>query len=659
MLVEAFLTPSAGRPPVIFFLDDEEMERLWPDLRDPAYDLTSAVRRSLNLNESDPFRTITASLRRWELGDVAHPVPCLPLLAVTVLAATRMRNDNQATSSAYYLRLAQLLWRESDPFDVSYLRDQLTDSFPHVARAWRLMHDWVSLQSDELGPSTIRSHPTKTHIGYPLSQALIRGSDRDKLSVFFEAIPRDRVSEMSTTALLKALAAWNLRPRGFSAPFCRVIDNPAESSAFGPAILALLVAWNGEVVSGSGRKMMGIRLRVNLEDWTWKPGVRLVEGLDEDTYQADSGGEIRLHRPDYGDYYTIDDPNDRLQNIRARYRYKGKKSTLVQDASDVWILRVDLSSGEWISESSVVPYQEHVILVHSSIQAQFDRALTDLADDGWRRVSQKVPLVPNFSIFSNVSISDPSRLDGADDDLPRELRQILRPEPPPVPTLVGGLPLASELGRYHYLVGGAPSLLLPVGPESQTVETALDGVRQADAFRATGFPIPLHTLPLEEGRHNIAAGGLDLEFYLHNENPAGGIWSAQFNTFADDLRTRPAAGPSVMVRHRPNATHWLVLPDGSVHCVLPNLNPPWVEKRALPTAYYQNVPGEFAWHLVERDGLFTKPQMLRPIALTRFASDPISSEFWRRVMAQDWEHSSPDWQHALVGAAVAAWAGSR
>ena len=135
------------------------------------------------------FDAVTAAVRGWQAGARDEPPPTLPVLALSVLAATRMHTDARARSSNYYLRLAQALVPGADELVVDQIRLVLRDgAFIPVVNMWRDLHEWLGERAGAAGISTIRDHPELTRIGFPLSQALIRRSDRAALTRFFEAL---------------------------------------------------------------------------------------------------------------------------------------------------------------------------------------------------------------------------------------------------------------------------------------------------------------------------------------------------------------------------------------------------------------------------------------------------------------------------------------
>ena len=100
--------------------------------------------------------------RRWQRGSQVDPPPVLPLMAVSVLAATRMRSDALARSTNYYIRLAQTLTGDLEGTEVVALRTDLREggAFLDVAEMWRGIHSWIEAQ----GGSMVHPQSATIHI---------------------------------------------------------------------------------------------------------------------------------------------------------------------------------------------------------------------------------------------------------------------------------------------------------------------------------------------------------------------------------------------------------------------------------------------------------------------------------------------------------------
>jgi hypothetical protein len=213
-LSEEFFSMNQPDEPVNMFLDDEEMTRICPLLPDPVESLRSAVLAELRqTDKATIFEPIDRRLASWRKSPQDQPPPCLPLLAVTVIAGSRMRNDGKFSSAAYYPRLVNLMTSSTNRLTATGIQKH----FDVVAEMWQTLDAWIERNHDLLGPSTIRTHETFNRIGYPLSQTVLKASDRDRLSGFFDRLRVDRNSKPPPDQLLALLRLWLDKPRGFSA----------------------------------------------------------------------------------------------------------------------------------------------------------------------------------------------------------------------------------------------------------------------------------------------------------------------------------------------------------------------------------------------------------------------------------------------------------
>src|SRR5437868_9852929 len=90
-LGEDFFGTDQAERPLLFFIDDDEAERLHSTAEEGIDDLCAAVAREAIGWSGSPFRRIYQRVLTWRWSAREEPPPCLPLLAVCVLAATRMQ----------------------------------------------------------------------------------------------------------------------------------------------------------------------------------------------------------------------------------------------------------------------------------------------------------------------------------------------------------------------------------------------------------------------------------------------------------------------------------------------------------------------------------------------------------------------------------------
>ena len=122
------------------------------------------------------WRTWEVKLRR----DPTIPPPCIAFLGFCVLAAVDMTSDDTLNVSGtnYYVRLNKLLGSSG--------RSQ-PSGFDEIEQAWTRLNKWLQ---DDLkgvcGLPTAKNNLYGRHVGYSISQALMRRTDLEELPDFFQ-----------------------------------------------------------------------------------------------------------------------------------------------------------------------------------------------------------------------------------------------------------------------------------------------------------------------------------------------------------------------------------------------------------------------------------------------------------------------------------------
>ena len=113
-----------------------------------------------------------------------EPPPSIALLALCSLAAERMRSDDGKAASNYYGRLAEVLELPEDR--VLQLGDKYRE---HALPFWESLNVWLRDLHGQRGLPTAVSYGHRRFVSLPISQALIRAQERDRLSEFFLVLP--------------------------------------------------------------------------------------------------------------------------------------------------------------------------------------------------------------------------------------------------------------------------------------------------------------------------------------------------------------------------------------------------------------------------------------------------------------------------------------
>ncbi|MFC4517609.1 hypothetical protein [Streptomyces ehimensis] len=485
--------------------------------------LAQAVAGELNWSDPDRplFNSIQQECRLWEQRGNAVPPPSLPVLALSVLAATHMASSDGMLRTNFYGRWIQLFAEQPS----SSRANKLEHAFQDVAAMWEELNTWLEQTGGLFGTSTVSTGELYWKIGYPISQALVRGSDRQVLTRFFAATrlrPRN-ADEVSGRELLRRLRVWTAgRDRRLSP---RLMEELASAPDTGDTLIASLVKrladdWDGtlhEPEREHRRRAIGLRLLVADRGRRLEWLAEACDGIDETRVAVPGGRTFTLHKG-YGDVYQGLEPlHPSWQQLGQGLRLEGDALVLEWAPQEVVLLRLHPHLGEWVSTEYFEPGEQHWILAADSAV----RAVRSMVDAlGGRTVREAPAPVSGWKLFKGVravnGLAFAHTLDQGG-----EYAHVLEPQIRSRTALCGGLRIAPEyrVGAGvvgHFLRGGAPDLLLPASdsPDAR-VEVVLNG--RSQKLRADPrVPFPLCRVPLEEGEHRVGTAHSSQVFTLHD-----------------------------------------------------------------------------------------------------------------------------------------------
>jgi hypothetical protein len=508
--------------PVVLFVDRDELDDLAGNAEDGARSLASAVLELVDVERGAMlFARVQQAERAWRGGTRNEPPPTLPVLALSVLAASEMHSDDEGARHNYYIRLARALLPDAQDAEVADLRTVLRDrhAFVAVATMWKQLNDWLTERAGASGISTIRQDTEWTRIGYPLSQTLVRRSDRSALTRFFARLNLKPEGLPGPDSLMNMLRLWaGHRGHGLSDRFVDSLSDGALIGYLTPLIHELAKAWDGKIVTPEGLRRLELRLAVDLDEGKAWWVIPSLPDIPNDLLTGTSDGQkfealIALD-PNSSMYHAQGLPHVTAAALTFGVSARGERSFAEYQASKVVVLADTADAGGWMSVDAVRPYEEHVFIATSEVAAAVGRALDAAADAGWRQLPPQTAarlVGAGYVIFGQVVFSAPDRLDAAIATLPGGVATSLRLGTTARPRLINGLPLLRSLTRNLYLTGGEPDLVLPVGAEPRDVTVTLDGM--ADRLRASIFPFPFRRFgPYEEGPHTVEADDEKLTF---------------------------------------------------------------------------------------------------------------------------------------------------
>lgn len=504
MLARRFFRTDRCDRPVYLSVDDEELEELAPEIgiapEDAATSLAEAVKRELTDSlTSGMYREFFRATTEWRKEGAAGPPPYVALLASAVLAGSRMARDisHGVASNNYYRRYNSLFGWDPDSGQ--------PEGFDQLGRLWKDLDRWLADDnSGRLGTSTVPAHPFPAHVGYPISQCLLRESDRRRLTEFFRAVGLEPGVEITPVQLFTYLRNWSKPGCGLSEPAVKVIagasDNVAEEIA--EIVHAELAGWRGEVLDERGRQRGELALVLELkQDGRWLKAMfwpRRPEGFPAAMTVSTRGGQRADLRAVRKDWYGPVEVSLRNRELDAGLVLEGDEFSFAYQAARVVPLAESDELGRWVSVRQVEAGKPHCVIVHASLLGPVGRFLDAHAEQGWSEASGSGNLPEGWRLLQRVRITSSAA--------PTE--SYLRPLAPRFGT-ASGFEGGLRVTRGQYLTGGEPDLWVTVAPGDEP-EVTVDGERVDLTGPAT--EILLSRRGLEAGDHRVRIGGLTRDF---------------------------------------------------------------------------------------------------------------------------------------------------
>ncbi|CAL9368570.1 hypothetical protein SUDANB106_00814 [Streptomyces sp. enrichment culture] len=615
VLQQEFFGPDAAGHPVVLYVSDDVAEEL-RKRHGLDCDLTGAVHAVLALGTSRPYAAVEQLLHKPLPSN--EPPPVLPLLACSVIAATRMASDGVFRRTNYHSRFSELLTG-----DTSLLK---RDHYSPVARMWQRLASWQHSWGTAKGLCTIPSPedlpPNQTRIGFAISQAVVCEADRQLLPQLFVFLRRKSASwPPSGQAIADAAEFWDHSSR-FSAGFRHALVDQ-EFRPFAEKVLARLAsAWDGSLDGGSDRTPRGeLLLRFQARQFGW---IARLHQDGEPSYELQDG--VSLERIPHTRYYrVIGLQNPTGGSLLQDTRLASARLSLHRPASPVLVLRQDDELDCMTSTDSIEPGEEHIILAAPHARQDVERLIT-LAQASREADAGRLAWVPDgWSVHRKVVFDDTLKLKQAISHTGGTV-QGLQPSPQHHVRLTGGLLLAPELSRRLYLRGAEPSVLLPDGASGEVV---LDGTLLKPPFPVRGVPVPLWPSQLPSGKHILEAEGAAESFSTAEEAPTSqepdfscgfpvsGQETAAVYAACQEQSNGPvlrgagtdslgiSAVPGIVLAQRGADTTLFLACDGRVWNVEEPDTPHWWERlKPKPSAYYFEVALQVSggWLLQQRNG---------------------------------------------------------
>jgi hypothetical protein len=490
-LSEHYFPLSMAGAPVIFLVDEEELAAIHPsgDARTAVESLADIVRTRLTpTHHNGTFSRFERDGRAWKLGEnTDQPPPFLPLLAVCVLAATRM-GAGAVHGSNYRRPLSELLQLPGDRIPAGY-----GDAIPLL---WGYLRWWLD---DRLGGargrSTIVEDRRLANIGFALSQTLFRSADQGRLAEFFQWIDLEPGEQISGAELLAYFRVW-APARGLSSGAQHMLTSSDYVEALERILAGHAARWDGTRIPGSSDRQVRVLLvlhafpQLSAELLCPQP-----DGFPREVETRGPRGSVVMRASGQGWYDEVPLAIDDELLLHGGLLEAGKFSFRLPGGA-VHVLRLDERAGGWCAVDQLRPGVRHWVLAHDEVWPDVLTVLQGQAEQA-REDERAQHLLPHWRLLRDVILDSPPT-----GSVPEALRCL-------VPTvrnrlaLEGGLRLAR--GTDVYLLGGEPNLWLPGDESEPGVRAEVDGRE----LSPVGSLVRLADIepPLEPGEHTIEVPG--------------------------------------------------------------------------------------------------------------------------------------------------------
>jgi hypothetical protein len=434
---------EAGRP-VYLDLDDDVLAAIAPPAvagaaADPVVSLSRVVVATLELDgmRGHTFRRHVGRLRHWEREASSEFPPSLGVLAFLCSIAEQMRASADFGPSNYYGRLCEAVGVPRD----SRVGKVLIDDFTHQTHdLWDGLNAWLLAEDGRRGLPTAFAFDHRRHVGLPISQALLRRADHERLEDLFAEYRLRPGQSMALPDMVRLMREW-VPGSPLSKTAKRMWKSgTAAQERMATVALIELEAWTGPKAAVPGDVTVEGRIRLSAQ-LRRLPKPRLNLGLvvranaqhpfGEYRLADDAGGPAEEALRDTGRLLTLTaGPSEEWNEFEeaadvsvpdllyGTLRLVSEAgSTLVREPRRLMILRKDQAVRSYIETERAELGNEMLLLSHPSLTAELEAALDACARPGFRRAeAPDLPGLPDgWVLFSDVQLIAPPPYSSTDD----------------------------------------------------------------------------------------------------------------------------------------------------------------------------------------------------------------------------------------------------
>lgn len=252
-VAQRFFSPAARKRPVYLDVDDDTIQELGEGLGVPPERAKDQFRQAVadTLILQPRTRPLLSRhrvrLRSWLESDRTDTPPFLALLALFCNVAENMKRTGHVAPHNYYTPLTRELGL---PVTDEY-RDHVQSGFREADQLWRDLNRWLEHLEGERGIPTANPLDKRVHIGFPLSQALLREKDRRRLPEFFTPYGLRPQQEMLPHDMERLMADWV--PRSSLSAIAKNLWKRSEARRRMAEIASVeLASWDGSQTAIAG-----------------------------------------------------------------------------------------------------------------------------------------------------------------------------------------------------------------------------------------------------------------------------------------------------------------------------------------------------------------------------------------------------------------------
>lgn len=196
----------------------------------------------LRLSKFEVFEEVLRRVDRWSASGATTPPPVLPILAALSLAAENMSSEDGMRESNYYQRLIEIL--SVRPSRKIVLTEGYRDA---ASQMWNALNKWLQRLNHSRGiPTAAPVSKHQRHVGWALSQALVRNADRERMRRFFSEAALPAGAELRLDELRFLFDSWLARSPSSASTLHRLWQSEELREKVLEVLADELVAWDGQ-----------------------------------------------------------------------------------------------------------------------------------------------------------------------------------------------------------------------------------------------------------------------------------------------------------------------------------------------------------------------------------------------------------------------------